>query len=94
MAVDLTVDQLVKEEVEKYKSHPSIRRIRENSAMKFEFNHVLPNEVGNQIDALRSTKVNSGKIPTDKLKKAKDLACPYLTDFINSAIYDSEFPKN
>ena len=62
--------------------------IRENSDK-----HALPNEVGKQIDVLNSNKANSGKVPTDKLKKAKDLACPYLTDCINSAIYDSEFPK-
>ena len=96
MAVDLTVDQMVERAVEKYRNHPSIRRIRENSDRtnsNFEFSHVLPNEVGKQIDALNSNKANTGKISTDKLKKAKDLACPYLIDCINSAIYDSEFPR-
>ena len=96
MAVDLTVDQMVEKAVEKYKNHPSIRRIRDNCDMatsKFEFYHVLPNEVGKQINTLKSNKANSDKIPTDKLKKAKDLASPYLTDCINSAIYESEFPK-
>ena len=49
MPIDLTVDQLVEKAVEKYKNHPSIRRIRKNSDRtnsKFEFKHVLPNEVG------------------------------------------------
>ena len=53
----------------------------------------MPNEVGKQIDALNSNKANSSKIPTNKLKKAKDLACPYITDCVNAAIYESEFRK-
>ena len=96
MTVELTVDQMVGKAVKKYKNHPSIRRIKEHrdlASSKFEFNHVLHNEVGEKIDSLRNNKANSGKIPTEKLKKAKDLACPYLTDCINSSIYDSEFPK-
>ena len=96
VTVELTVDQVIEKAVEKYKNHPSIRRIRDNCDMansKFEFTHVLPNEVGKQIDALNSNKANSGKIPTNKLKKAKDLACRYITDCVNAAIYESEFPK-
>ena len=96
MTVELTVDQMVENAVEKYKNHPSIRRIKDNCHMansKFEFTHVLPNEVRTQINALNCKKANSGKIPTDKLKITKDLVCPYLTDCINSAIYESEFPK-
>ena len=87
---------MVENAVKKYKNHPSIRRIKHNCHMansKFEFTHVLPNEVRTQINALNCKKANSGKIPTDKLKITKDLVCPYLTDCINSAIYESEFPK-
>ena len=60
---------------------------------KFEVTHTLPNEVGKQIDVLNSNKANSGKITTNKLKKANDLACPYITDCVSAAIYESEFPK-
>ena len=60
---------------------------------KFEFSQVYPNEIDKQIDELNNNKANSSKIPTDKLKKAKDIACTYLTDCINSAIYESEFQK-
>ena len=96
MKIELTVDQMVENEVEKYKNHPSIRRIKDNCHMansKFEFTHVLPNEVGKQINALNCKKADSGILPTDKLKITKDLICPYLTDCINSAIYEYEFPK-
>ena len=96
VTVELTVNQMIEKAVEKYKNHHYIRRIRDNCDMansKFWFTHVLPNEVGKQIDALNSNKANSGKIPTNKLKKAKDLACPYITDCVNTAINESEFPK-
>ena len=81
MTGELTVDQMVENAVEKYENHPSIRRIRDSCYMansKSEFTHVLPNEAGKQMEALNSNKANSGKIPINKLKKAKDIACPYL----------------
>ena len=68
VTVELTVNQMIEKAVEKYKNHPSIRRIGDNCDMansKFEFTHVLPNEVGKQIDVLNSDKANSGKIPTN-----------------------------
>ena len=40
-----------------------------------------------------STKANSGCIPTKTLKEVKDMVFPYLTDCINSAIYDCKFPS-
>ena len=97
MTAELTVDQMVEKAVEKYKNHNSIRRIKDNCHMansKFEFTHVLPNEVGKQINALNCIKANSGKIATDKLKITKDLICPYLTDCINSALYELNFQRN
>ena len=59
MTVELTVDQMVENAVEKYKNHPSSRRIKDNCHMansKFEFTHVLPNEVEKQINALNCKK--------------------------------------
>ena len=58
----------------------------------FIFSHVTPTEVMKQIDLLDSKKSSSGNIPTDILKGTKELICPYLTDCINSAIYDCKFP--
>ena len=74
MAVDLTVDQMVERAVEKSKNHPSIRRVRENSDRtnsKFEFSHVLPNEVGKQIDALNSKKEIVAKYLPINLRKQR-----------------------
>ena len=45
-----------------------------------------------QIGLLDSKKSNSGSIPTDILKGANELICPYLTDCVNFAIYDCKFP--
>ena len=42
---------------------------------------------------LDTTKANSGCIPTKTLKATKDMVCPYLTDCINSTIYDCNFPS-
>ena len=46
----------------------------------------------NQIDLLDSKKSSSGNIPTGILRGTKESICPYLTDCINSAIYDFKFP--
>ena len=45
-----------------------------------------------QIELLDKSKSNSGSIPTFILKDKKDIVCPYLTDCINSAIFDCNFP--
>ena len=60
----------------------------------FKFSHVNPTEVMKQIDLLGSKKSGSGNIPTNILKETKELICPYLTDSINSAIYDCKFPDD
>ena len=78
------------------KNYPSIRSIGNKcnkTNFQFDFAHILPTEVGKQIETLSSNKAKSGKRSTDKLKKMKDLACLYVTDCINSAIYESKFPK-
>ena len=46
----------------------------------------------NQIGLLDSKKSSSGNIPTGILRGTKESICPYLTDCINSAIYDCKFP--
>ena len=46
-----------------------------------------------QIDLLDKNKSNSGNIPTGMLKAMRQIVCPYLTDCINSAVYDCKFPN-
>ena len=83
-------------------SHESNRKVQGSSLNKsikqhvdgkaFKFSHVNPTEFMKQIDLLDSKKSSSRDIPTDILKGTKELICPYLTDYINSAIYDCKFP--
>ena len=80
--------------IEKYKDHPSIRVIKQHvDSNTFKFSHVNPTEVMKQIDLLHTKKSSSGNIPTDILKETKELICPYLTNCINSAIYDCKSPE-
>ncbi len=45
-----------------------------------------------KIVSLDCSKSVSGNIPTNMLKKAKEIACPYVTDCINNSINDGIFP--
>ena len=91
---NLTLDEMVVRAVKKYEHHPSIKQIKSinQGTNKFQFSHVNPNEVMRQIEALDKKKSNSGKIPTSVLKATKEDVCPFLTDCINSAIYNCRFP--
>ena len=91
---NMTVNEMVVRAVKKYEHHPSIKRIKaiNQGTKKFRFSHVNPNEVMRQIEALDKNKSNSGKIPTSVLKATKEVACPFLTDCINSAIFNCRFP--
>ena len=81
--------------IEKFKSHKNICIIKkrlhvENSS--FQSCHVNPMEVMRQRELLDKSKSDSASIPTSKLRDAKRIVCPYLTDCINSAIPDCKFP--
>ena len=92
----MSVEQMVVRAIAKYKDHPSIKVINQNVALNdntFSFSHVSPNEVMKQIDLLDKNKSNSGNIPTGMLKATREIVCPYLTDCINSAVYDCKFPN-
>jgi len=88
----LIIEEMVLRAMEKYKDHPSIRVIKQHVHVNtFKFSHVNPTEVMKQIDLLDNKKSSGGNIPTDILKGTKELICPYLTDSINSEIYDCKF---
>ena len=63
------------------------------NANVFQFSHTNPTEVIRQIDLLDTNKSNSGCIPTRILTAMKDVVCLYLTDCLNSTIYDCNFPS-
>ena len=92
----MSVEQMVLRAIDKIKDHPSIKVINQHStsnSYSFRFSHVSPNEVVKQTDLLDKNKSNSGNIPTGMLKAVREIVCPYLTDCINSAIYDCKFPN-
>ena len=92
----MSVEQMVLRALAKYKDHPSIKVINKNVALNcntFSFSHVSPNEVMKQIDLLDKNKSNSRNISTGMLKATREIVCPYLTDCINSAVYDCNFPN-
>ena len=93
---NLSVEQMVLRAINKYKHHPSVRVINQHllpNANVFQLSLVNPTEVMRQIDLLDPTKPNSGRIPARTLKAIKEMVCPYLSDCINSAIYDCNFPS-
>ena len=90
----LQIEQMVISAVEKFQSHKNICIIKkrlhvENSSLQF--CHVNPMEVMRQRESLDKSKSNSGGIPTSNLRDAKRIVCPYLTDYINSAILDCKY---
>ena len=92
----LTVEQMVLRAITKYENHSSIKVIKQHvppNGQSFKFSHVTPNQVLKQIDLLNKNKSNSGKIPTGMVKETGTIICPYLTDCINTAINDFQFPN-
>ena len=93
---NLSVKQMVLRAINKYKDHPSIRVINQHilpNANVFQFSHVNPTKAMRQIDLHDTTTASSGCIRTKTLKATKDMVFPYLTDCINSTIYDCNFPS-
>ena len=82
--------------VEKYKNHPGIKAIKASLSQtdRFEFSHVYPWDVMEQIEAIDPSKPNSGNIPVKILQNSKDILIPYLTDCINAAINNCNFPND
>ena len=93
---NLSAKQVVLRTLNKCKDHSSIRVINQHvmpNANVFQFSHTNPTEVIRQIDSLDTNKSNSGCIPTRILTAMKDVVCLYLTDCLNSTIYDCNFPS-
>ena len=89
-----SLDSLIDAAVVRYANHQSILAIKEatKNVTKFDFEHVNPWNVMKKIESLDCSKSVCGNIPTYMLKQAKEVACPYVTDCINSSINDEIFP--
>ena len=83
---------------EKFKYHPSIIKINnsrneQSDKQTFEFSYVTPQQVSDQITMLRTNKSARGDIPIKLIKLASKVSVTHLTDCINSAISNSNFPE-
>ena len=81
------------EKIQHFTQHDVINQNVALNGNTFNFSHVSPNAVMKQIDLLDKNKSNSGNVPTGMLKATREIVCPYLTDCINSAVYDCKFPN-
>ena len=73
----------------KYKTHPSIRMITQCYKSSFEFSHITPEVVYNNILNLKKGSII---VPTSVLKSVADTCTPYLTDCFNNSINNCSFP--
>ena len=80
--------------IEKFKSHPSILKIRENvnCIRSFKFEHISSNDVFEIINNLDCKKKTTGSIPNKILKKSVCIISPVLKDIINQAFDSGLFP--
>ena len=82
--------------IHKYKNHLSIKIIKSSIGVidiKFEFQHILPETVLNEVNKLGASKSASGHIPTKTIKDYINICCDQITDCFNVAVSDISFPK-
>ena len=65
-----------------------------NQVSKFDFGHILPGKVANQIRKLKLSKSSRGNIPIKFIKDFSDIYLSSFTDIINNSINDGIFPSN
>ena len=81
--------------VYKYRDHPSIRKIKSHFGEienKFEFHHILPEDIFEQVKLLDESTSSGGNIPTKVLKDSVNVYCNYLTDCFNASVNNQKFP--
>ena len=97
---DVTHEDPVLQAINKYQHHPSIQMIKQNVGHlagedKFEFSHINPISVWNEINQLNNTKKTSFKelkVPISSLKMVSDLCYQEITHHMNKSIESCEFP--
>ena len=81
--------------IEKFKNHPSIKKIKENVNIeaKFHFENINESMVQNQIASLNKKKPTTfNNIPTRILVENSDIISPFITNIYNDSKSKSEFP--
>ena len=82
--------------MDKFKSHPSIVKIKaDNNALVglFKFREVTVREVENLVKNLDCTKKSGGKISAKILKLSSNVVCTFIKDSINHSIRSGKFPN-
>ena len=83
--------------VEKFKNHPSIRKIKENVKLteRFTFKPISESSMNARIDALDKNKPTTyNNIPTWILSDNKDIISPFITEIYNACSHNSNFPNS
>ena len=77
----------------KYKSHPSIKKIKSNYTIKqkFSFKPVTVKDIENVIKNIPTNKVTGGEIPLNVLKQS-DFTYVMLRDCKNNSLLKGSFP--
>ena len=91
MHTNFNVDEIIN----KYWSHPSIIKIKENVKLdsKFEFCNVTVDEIYKKINALDTKKASvENDIPGKILKESNDIVSHYLPSIYNDSIKFNNFP--
>ena len=82
---------------DKFKSHPSILKIKENinvaPNMQFSFNSMDINDVKNKIRNLNEKTTSPDDIPAKILKTSYDVVSPYITEIYRISCQEKGFPK-
>ena len=91
---EYTEDQLTNI-INKYKSHPSIKKIKSNYTIKqkFSFKPVTVKDIENVIKNIPTNKVTGGEIPLNVLKQS-GFTYVMLRDCINDCLLKGSFPDS
>ena len=85
---DFEIDNIIVKIVHKYRDHPSIRSIKFHTGEiidTFEFQHIFPEDIYEQIKKIRWIKKRKWDIPS-KILKESNAYCNQLTDCFNTSI--------
>ena len=94
---DVTLEDPVLQAINMYQHHPTIQMIKQNVGHlaeedKFEFSHINPISVWNEINQRTNAKKTSGEVPIHSLKMVSDLCYQEITHHMNKSIESWEFP--
>ena len=92
---NLECDDVIDKIISKYKSHPSILKIKENVNIedKFEFENMTSDQIESDIIKLKTKKASmENDIPTKVLKGTTDIVGPYLSNIFNNSKNTQTYP--